>query len=912
MPRIRWRRQRWRESCMRQAVKIALCLLVLVYSVACSMHYSQLRNFWKQGNAAYDQSDYHEALISYKKGYRLSKTTGSPRDTSIFATNLGRVAVKMGQYADARRYLEEALAIDRELGNGAGEVTALGHLGILARNLGQNAEARRYFEQALAIAQLIRDREREAAVWGALGGVSADFGEYSDAQRYIEKSYAIYRELENSDGEQRALHNLGAVALELGQHADARRYLEQALANNRMEGNRAGEWIAMNNLGVLAGDLGQYTEAKLYYEQVLLINRKSGNRMGESTALGNLGSVAVEMGQYADARRYLEEALAIDRELGARRGEAYGLEGLGDLATELGQYAEARRYYEHALAIAEEVGDPRIRWEGLKGLQESHMHLAQMPTAIFFGKQAVNTIQAIRRRLVNMESDYQRSFVENKRYVYEELADLLIGEGRLWEAQQVLAMLKEEEYFDFIRRRTAEDPRENKATFTQPEQPWLERYQTIRQTLIQIATDYQNLRQKQRAVELNLKERQRLAELDYDLTIARKAFSQYFSELQVAFETLGGKKAVAFGKKDLDSLRGFQGTLQRLGHGTVLLHFLPTDEQLHIILTSANSALAPIAYKSPTRRAELNRLIYAYREILQDPRRDPSEVGGQLYHAIFSPIVQDLINLKAETLLVYLDGTMRYLPLAALYDGEHYVAESYAVVMYTVAAKAEIRTNPVPEWRVAGLGLSQGVPGFKPLPAVEAELDGIIKDETNQDDAQGVLPGRMFLNDQFTATRLQTVLSDSETPYPVIHLASHFRFRPGSEVDSFLLLGKGNHLTLAELKEGDYPMTYVDLLTLSACETGLGGEKQDGSEVEGFGVLAQNQGAKSVLATLWKVADRSTGKFMQQLYKLRQEKKLTKAEALRRVQELFIRGDLSHRYSHPYYWAPFILMGNFL
>jgi CHAT domain-containing protein len=85
----------------------------------------------------------------------------------------------------------------------------------------------------------------------------------------------------------------------------------------------------------------------------------------------------------------------------------------------------------------------------------------------------------------------------------------------------------------------------------------------------------------------------------------------------------------------------------------------------------------------------------------------------------------------------------------------------------------------------------------------------------------------------------------------------------------------------------------VDLLTLSACETGLGsGLKEDGREVEGFGVLAQRQGAKAVMATLWKVADRSTGQFMQLLYRLREEKKLTKADALRRVQEMFIRGEV--------------------
>jgi len=127
-------------------------------------------------------------------------------------------------------------------------------------------------------------------------------------------------------------------------------------------------------------------------------------------------------------------------------------------------------------------------------------------------------------------------------------------------------------------------------------------------------------------------------------------------------------------------------------------------------------------------------------------------------------------------------------------------------------------------------------------------------------------------------------------------------------------------------------------MTLSACDTAMGGAKATGREIEGFGALAQRKGAKAVLATLWPVMDRSTGIFMQNLYRLRQEKNLSKAEALQEAQLLFIRGQVGSEktheksqrgegaeaekkafipdseapYAHPYYWAPFILMGNWL
>jgi CHAT domain-containing protein len=173
-------------------------------------------------------------------------------------------------------------------------------------------------------------------------------------------------------------------------------------------------------------------------------------------------------------------------------------------------------------------------------------------------------------------------------------------------------------------------------------------------------------------------------------------------------------------------------------------------------------------------------------------------------------------------------------------------------------------------------------------------------------------------------------------------VASHFKFNPGTEVDSFLVLGDGKRLTLRELREAGYNFRGVDLLTLSACETAVGGGADaNGREVEGFGALAQQRGARAVMATLWPVADESTGILMQNFYRLRaQGGDMNKAEALQQAQLALLQGkhaqtetrskaerglvrtvtsdgeryapDADAPYAHPYFWAPFILMGNWL
>jgi len=202
-----------------------------------------------------------------------------------------------------------------------------------------------------------------------------------------------------------------------------------------------------------------------------------------------------------------------------------------------------------------------------------------------------------------------------------------------------------------------------------------------------------------------------------------------------------------------------------------------------------------------------------------------------------------------------------------------------------------------------------------------------------------VLTGKVMLDGAFTESALRDGLDRS---YPVIHIASHFQFTSGSMEDSFLLLGDGSHFSLAQIKT-KLNFNSVELLTLSACETAVGDDSDahNGVEVEGLGAIAQQAGAKAVLATLWPVADASTAALMQALYQAHKADHLDKADALRQAQLALLKGkanvQLSNSaerglarkstgdsagsgtehftanpaapYAHPFFWAPFILMG---
>jgi CHAT domain-containing protein len=220
------------------------------------------------------------------------------------------------------------------------------------------------------------------------------------------------------------------------------------------------------------------------------------------------------------------------------------------------------------------------------------------------------------------------------------------------------------------------------------------------------------------------------------------------------------------------------------------------------------------------------------------------------------------------------------------------------------------------------MGVTHSIRDFPALPGVQAEVDGIVRHGS-----EGILPGEILLDNNFTSLALKEATKQN---FPVLHIASHFVFSPGTEVNSFLLMGDGQELTLGDIRTQNFDFSHVDLLTLSACETGMGGGvDDDGREIEGFGVTAQRQGAKSVLATLWPVADKSTAILMKDFYQLHQEQKLSKAEALREAQLDMLNGTQDHivadkkgsastqfrvdpkkPYAHPFYWATFIMMGD--
>ena len=604
---------------------------------------------------------------------------------------------------------------------------------------------------------------------------------------------------------------------------------------------------------------------------------------------------------------------------------ATSLNNLALLFHTTGRYTEAEPLVREALRIAQHGGNPEVLWNVQGNLSHFYAAQSQRPLAIFFGKQAVNSLQAVRRHLKASEQTTQQAFLKTKEHYYEHLADLLVAEGRLPEAQQVLELMKDQEYFEFVRRDSAEA--RPQADYNAFEAERLADYAAGSRDLARLGAEYQALLKLEETSTLTPAQQARLEALGPELDAAAQVFNRMLDGLIAAFQNLSAERREELAKRHLDS--DDRGLVRDLGSDVALLHTLVLDDKTHLLLTLPQTLLARV---SPVGTAEINRQVAALRAALQDPRQDPRPGAQALYQSLIAPIAPDLEGAGIHTLMVSLDGSLRYVPLAALHDGEGYLVERYALTLFTAAARDKVGKPPKPDWTVAGYGVSQPHETFSPLNHVPRELDAIVRQTPEE---PGVLPGQRQLDQGFTEEQLKRGLRR-----PVVHIASHFSLQPGNETQSFLLLGDGSHLPLDRVR-ASYDFGSLDLLTLSACQTAVGGQSAQGKEIEGMGTLAQRQGAKAVIASLWPVDDASTGLFMSRFYQLRQTQQLSKAEALRRAQLTLLRGDPApatpstdaergrplrlqdpgrtgyvtdpqHPYAHPYYWAPFVLMGNWL
>lgn len=283
-----------------------------------------------------------------------------------------------------------------------------------------------------------------------------------------------------------------------------------------------------------------------------------------------------------------------------------------------------------------------------------------------------------------------------------------------------------------------------------------------------------------------------------------------------------------------------------------------------------------------------------------DTIKDVRALSQQLYSWLLQPAAAELEQSEIKTLVFVLDGALRNIPMAALYDGKQYLVEKYAVALSPGLQLLD--PKPLPQGRLKALtaGLSQA-PANYPYPALPA-----VKSEFNLIQQAGVSISPL-LDQHFTSKSLATEIDSSS--FNVVHLATHGQF--SSQAKNTFILASDGPINVKQLdnllrtRNRGRPEA-IELLVLSACETAAG----DKRAALGLAGVAVRAGARSTLASLWQIDDEATAIFIGEFYKELTNGKLTRAEALRQAQLTLLKK--YPNYSRPGYWAPYVLVGNWL
>jgi CHAT domain-containing protein len=433
----------------------------------------------------------------------------------------------------------------------------------------------------------------------------------------------------------------------------------------------------------------------------------------------------------------------------------------------------------------------------------------QPELAILFYKQSINVREAIRKNISKLDKDIQKSYLATVEYTYRNLADLLLKEDRILEAQKVLDLLKVQELSDYLKTVRGNTQTSQGVDLQRPEQ-----------NIIALAGELNQLQQKDREGKLNQSEQQRLAQLVQTERDQNKQFNSFLDSPQIKKLITELRRSEDNQNVDIAKYRKLQSALLSQFPKAVLLYPLILEDRLELILLNANTP--PLRRTVNIKREDLNEAIITLLSELRDKTLSPEvkENSQKLYKILIKPFEAELAQLNIDTIIYAPDGQLRYIPLASLHDGKQWLVEKYRVNNITAESLTAFNSKPITNPRIfAGAFGGKGGEtraGFSGLPATINEVKKIASQFPNT---------TKLIEKEFT----KSITEDRANSYTILHLATHGKLAVGTPEDSFILFGNGEKVTISELK--NWTLDNVDLVVLSACQTGLNSKLGTGIEI---------------------------------------------------------------------------------
>lgn len=729
----------------------------------------------------------------------------------------------------------------------------------------------------------------------------------------------------------------GKTSFRNGNHAAAAENFRLASERFAAAGDRAGQAEALVMAGQAASFTGQYRKALESLEQALEIATELGDSRSKAMAKGAIGNALIGMGAADKARTSLDEGLAIARAAGLSAIEASIRNNQGNLAVSLQDHVAALAAFLDSGGRAEAGGDLGLAASAYVNAATSANRISKPAEAVSLLVKAAKVLNRLNdsssksSALINMALAYeearrqmpaQRDSLLKEAYaalsealsVAERIGDFRSASyaygylGHLYDEDGQLAAAQE------LTRRAIFNAQLKGATEALYRWQWqdgrilgkmgqtdnaiasyrlaIRSLQSVRDEMSSCyASPDSSYHKSAGAVSAELVD---LLLQRASKTAANETPDSFLSEARDTLEMLKVYELREYFKDDcIDAARAVEKRLDDVSTTTAVFYPILLKDRVELLVSIGGKlkrSVVPVGIETFTKE------VRAYRNsIVKRSTWEFLPHAQKLYDWLIRPLEADLNAAKTDTLVFVPDGALRSVPMAALHDGEQFLVSRYR----TAVTPGLNLTDPKPVNRETAklltVGVTQAVQGFPGLPYVADELKAVRE----------MYGGRLLQDRDFRLTALEGELK--REPYSMIHIASHGQF--GGRLNESFLLAYDEKFTMDLLS--DYVGLFrfrnepLDLLALSACETAAG----DDRAALGLAGVAVRAGARSALATLWHVNDPASFELVIEFYRQLHSPSTTRAAALQAAQ-LKLLAD--QRYDHPGYWAPFLLINNWL
>lgn len=820
-----------------------------------------------------EQGDYLRSLEQYQRVMALYSGIDFPRGEGDTLGNIGGVNLLLGRYADALDHYRRALAISERLDSPISLSQDHGNVGLSLLGLGQVDEAMHHLERAVELAA-DAGMQQDRAYWlRATGNANLQFGRYDLALEQHRAALELYASLNSRTERVEALHDMGKLYLLLGDPDSAQDHFRRAMELARDIGLARGVTLNLLALGDVLDMRGDHTGAATSYVQAVERASESGEMALWVASLLRLSGSHYALGKPEQAGEKASAALRLAEEIGSPGLQIQALLTQGDLARLAGRTDAALEQYRDAAKLLEVTPDPDSAWRVHHGHGLALALSDRLDEAIAALFVAIHVIEDVRDWL--SEERFRSGYIQDKFQVYVDLVHLLLKAGRDEEAFSIAERLRSRSYQDLL---NGGRPPVMETPDQQREYRLKSRIDALRRAL---GEEQRLARPQQRQAAIGV--------YSSELREAERDYQEFLDE-----QRRQGGETRAWSTPTYAEVRG------RLAEDEALIEYVVGDERLVLFALTPESLNA---YDVPLRRADLLNKV----ELVLNLIRNQDDVrwkkpATSLAVALLGPVLED--GLLEDVRYVYLvpHGALNYLPFALLpipqnQTGQALVERFTLTYLPTAAAlKAQpglAKTNP---------SLLAMAPGRSRLRHSQAEVR--IVDALFAPDSRALLG----------AAATESAFKQEAGRYDLLHLATHGYFNKLNPLLS------GLELESDQRNDGQLELHEIlglelgaELVTLSACRTALGSghfaEIPAGDDFVGLTRAFLYAGSHSVLATLWEVDDASTASLMTDFYTgLKTEGNgRSKADALADAQRAMLANP---QFGHPYYWAPFVLVGD--